>query len=159
MRLFTCHLHTVAIQTTLPKSATLYIYTYIYYGIKFKFHGRIGFVKNQFWICNSNLSGEREKHMRTHHPRSWWRRWWPHNRFIRGVFGFPFRVSAPIELTPILFKVGLVFNFHHPQIIKVPAYIIYDYPFFLSPSKKSISKFQAHQTSNIADMRQVLGSQ
>lgn len=121
MRLFTCHLHTALIQqpSKLVRSTLLYIYIYIYYRIKFKFHRRIGFIKNQFWICNSNISGESEKYTRAH-PRRWlWRHWWPHNRFIRGVFGFPFQMSAPIELTPILFKVGLVFNFHHSHIIKV----------------------------------------
>lgn len=33
----------------------------MYYRVKFKFHGRIGLVKNQFCICNSNHFGRKRK--------------------------------------------------------------------------------------------------
>lgn len=94
------------------------LYTYILHGIKFKFHGRIGFVKNQFWICNSS---ESEKYTRR---RTLVVDGDATDGLIIVLFAaslvFRFQMSAPIELTPFPFRVGLVFNFHHAQIIKVP---------------------------------------
>lgn len=73
MRLFTCHLHadTIRRPSKSVRPTPFFLYIYIFYRIKFEFHGRIGFTKkkNQFQICNSNLSGESENtHTRTN-PR------------------------------------------------------------------------------------------
>lgn len=77
--------------------------------VKFKFHGRTGFVKNQFCVCNSNLSGESENTAPSS-AASAAQRWWPHNRFTRGVFGFPFR-QRPLRLnSPLSLSAQVGFN-------------------------------------------------
>lgn len=109
------------------------MYIRILYGIKFKFHGWIGFVKNQFWICNSNLlEWERKTHTHTYtvHPcRNDDYDCDDGSGAVDGLIIVLLAVSLVFRSPSVrsdwshpyrLFKVGLIFNFRHPQVIKVP---------------------------------------